>query len=518
MEKRLIMAIVFSMAVLFAYPYVANYINPPKPKKAVETVVPSEQKAVTEAPKKEEPKKPVKEDLTIVETPLYKAVFTNVGGAIRSFELKKYSVEMGKASPGISLNETIAKNKSFKTLIDANGLREEVIFTPSSASLTVAESGTGELVYTGSSSTGLKIEKRYGFSADTYFIETEIKATNAASTHFSGLAVVALNSGKAGKDADGYHTGPIIRTKDKLIRQADDEASKTGVGPIKWMGLEDKYFLSALIPVTDGQVSWKAEVASITDARAELQLPLTLAQGATQAYKYKTFVGPKEYDMMVNQKNDLEESIEFGWFDFMAKPFLVVLNFFQRYIGNYGIAIILLTVIIKVIFYPLTKKSMQSMNEMKKMQPQMAALKEKYKDNKDKMNKEMMDLYKRYKVNPLGGCLPMLLQIPVFIALYEVLYVAIELRHAPFFFWIQDLASKDPYYITPLLMGATMFIQQKMTPTSVDPTQAKIMLIMPVVFTFMFLNFPAGLVIYWLVNNVLSIIQQYYIQKAPVKA
>jgi len=202
----------------------------------------------------------------------------------------------------------------------------------------------------------------------------------------------------------------------------------------------------------------------------------------------------------------------------MAKPMLVVLNFVEKYLGNYGLAIILVTIIIKLIFYPLSKHSLKSMRDMQQLQPQLAALKEKYKDDKDKMNKELMGMYKRYKVNPLGGCLPMVLRIPVFIALYEVLYVAIELRHAPLFFWIHDLSAKDPYYITPLIMGATMFLQQKMTPSTMDPNQAKIMLIMPVVFTFMFLSFPSGLVLYWLVNNILTVGQQYYIQKSPSKA
>ena len=218
-------------------------------------------------------------------------------------------------------------------------------------------------------------------------------------------------------------------------------------------------------------------------------------------------------DILTAQGVHLEDSIDLGWFSFMAKPFLMAMNFLHAYIPNYGLVIILLTVIIKILFHPLTKKSLNSMKEMQKVQPQIVALRERYKDDKEKMNRELMELYKRYKINPVGGCLPMILQIPVFIALYNVLSASIELRHAPFALWIYDLSAKDPYYVTPILMGATMLIQQKMTPSTVDPTQAKVMLIMPVVFTFMFLNFPSGLVIYWLINNVLSIAQQYYIQK-----
>jgi YidC/Oxa1 family membrane protein insertase len=187
-----------------------------------------------------------------------------------------------------------------------------------------------------------------------------------------------------------------------------------------------------------------------------------------------------------------------------------VLRFIYSYTHNYGVAIILITVLIKIIFFPLSQKSFRSMNEMKKVQPYIKIIQERYKDDKAMLNQEMMKVYKEHKVNPLGGCMPMLLQVPVFIALYNALLVSIELRGAPFMLWIQDLSEKDPYYVTPILMGASMFVQQKMTPTMGDPLQAKMMQFLPLIFTFMFLNFPVGLVIYWLVNNVLTIAQQYY--------
>ena len=194
---------------------------------------------------------------------------------------------------------------------------------------------------------------------------------------------------------------------------------------------------------------------------------------------------------------------------------MVVLKFFYGFIGNYGFAVILLTVCIKLIFWPLTQKSYKSMKGMQKLQPEMKKMREKHGKDKQKLNQEMMSFYKDNKVNPLGGCLPMVIQIPVFFALYRVLLGSIELRHAPFMLWITDLSAKDPYYVTPLIMGVTMFLQQKMTPTNMDPTQAKIMLMMPVVFTFMFLNFPSGLVLYWLTNNLLTILQQYLIKRQP---
>ena len=233
------------------------------------------------------------------------------------------------------------------------------------------------------------------------------------------------------------------------------------------------------------------------------------------AFDYVSFIGPKDYDLLKASGHQLEQAKDYGFFSVLAKPLMHVLKFFYGYIGNYGFSIILLTICIKLIFWPLTQKSYKSMKGMQKLQPQMQKMREKYSNDKQRLNQEMMSFYKENKVNPLGGCLPMLIQIPVFFALYQVLLGAIELRHAPFIFWIADLSVKDPYYITPLIMGATMFVQQKMTPTNMDPTQAKIMLMMPVVFTFMFLNFPAGLVVYWMVNNLLTILQQYLIKRQP---
>jgi len=523
MDKKLWLALILSMVVIFFYPYLIKWYYPQQSvpaEKTAETSVPAGVPVQAEVPAgapQGQTQKPATEELTTVETPLFKAVFSSAGGGIKSLELKKYNVGLDDPA-AVNAAQKVAAQNSFRSQFDLGGTVETPSFRPSSASLSLAEGSSGELTYTGTLSNGLTVEKKYVFSADTYFIGTELKAFNSTGTAVSVRADIVLNAPVSGKDDTGYHQGPIVRSEKELVRQDEDERTLTGSSKLKWLGLEDKYFLAALVPLTDAQFSWVTEVHSPGNSRATLQFPVNLAPGGSARVAYNTFLGPKEYDRLLKHKTGLEEAIEFGWFDWMAKPFLVVLNFFNRYIGNYGIAIIVLTVIIKVLFYPLTKKSLHSMRDMQKMQPQMAALKEKYKDDKQKMNKELMELYKRNKINPVGGCLPMVLQIPVFIALYEVLYVAIELRHAPFFLWITDLSAKDPYYITPILMGATMFLQQKMTPTSVDPAQQKIMMLMPIIFTFMFLSFPAGLVLYWLVNNVLSIGQQYFVYKTPAKA
>jgi len=256
---------------------------------------------------------------------------------------------------------------------------------------------------------------------------------------------------------------------------------------------------------------------------------IRIEPGQQVVLKHQLFMGPKQMDLLNAVGKGLGNLIDFGWFDFLARPCLHFMNLIYGVIPNYGLAIIIITVIIKILLWPLGTKSYKSMNEMKRIQPLMAEIREKYKNDKTKQNQEVMNLYRTYKVNPMGGCLPMVLQIPVFFALYRMLYEAIELRHAPFVGWINDLSAPDrlfnfgfsiplmePPYGIPvltLIMGASMFLQQKMSPPMGDPAQAKMMMAMPIVFTFIFINFSSGLVLYWLVNNVLSIAQQYYIQK-----
>jgi YidC/Oxa1 family membrane protein insertase len=238
--------------------------------------------------------------------------------------------------------------------------------------------------------------------------------------------------------------------------------------------------------------------------------PVIAFRGMPGTHTFVLFAGPKDHGRLASLDLGLEHIIDFGFFSIIARPLFWILKFFYRYIGNYGWAIVLLTIVVRVPFIPILNRGQRSMKKLQELQPKMNELKEKYKKDPQKMQAEMMELYKKYKVNPMGGCLPMLLQIPFFFALYKVLLVAIELRGAPWIFWIADLSAKDPYYVLPLVMGATMVLQQKMTPSTMDPKQAKMMMLMPVVFTFMFLNFASGLVLYWLVNNVLGIAQQFY--------
>jgi YidC/Oxa1 family membrane protein insertase len=282
---------------------------------------------------------------------------------------------------------------------------------------------------------------------------------------------------------------------------------------VVWGSLQSKYFMTAAVPLSGAaekiRVAMNGDLLESVLVAPALQLP----PGGYRQFDYLLFFGPKDHELLKVADHRLDEAVHFGFFDLLAKPLLYVLVFFYGFLKNYGLAIILLTVIIKLLFWPLTHKSFASMKAMQKLQPEMQKLRDKFKNDKERLNRELMELYKTHRVNPLGGCLPMLVQIPVFFALYKVLLDSIALRQAPFMLWLTDLSAKDPYYITPLLMGASMFVQQKMTPTTADPMQAKIFMFMPVIFTFLFLNFPSGLVIYWLVNNLLTIAQQYYINR-----
>jgi YidC/Oxa1 family membrane protein insertase len=302
-------------------------------------------------------------------------------------------------------------------------------------------------------------------------------------------------------------------------------------GAVSWAGHMDSYFMLTLLPEKSGNGSITISASGEKNIRTVLtEGPRELAPGASAVFAHEGYFGPKKLSYLKEVGYELEETINFGWFGPLAKPMLWLLNFFHGIFGNYGIAIILLTCAVKGAFWPVTHKGMKSMKNMQKIQPKVAKLREKFKDDPAKMNQEMMAMYKTYKVNPLGGCLPMLIQIPFFFALYKVLMAAIELRHAPFMLWINDLSAPDrlmlgfeiPWLhgipVLTLLMGGTMYLQQKMTPTTADPQQAKMMQMMPVVFTIMFVNFASGLVLYWFVSNLLSILQQQLINRQTVEA
>ncbi len=392
---------------------------------------------------------------------------------------------------------------------------------------------TATLKMTAIAGNGIEIERLYTFTRGSYFIDLAIKVTNTSPNMLQGEPrlhqIDTTLGGKASSSADRFlFGGPAAYINGELheIEPEDfQEAPVTFNGTIDWAGYEGNYFLCALLPEESAGQSFSME-GNEKLVRTSLSGKLaTLSPGAAQTFNYRIFYAPKKLSLLKEAGANLDKAVNFGWFTFIGKPMLWLLNTLYSVVKNYGVAIIFVTILIKLLFWPITQKGMKSMKNMQKLQPKMAKLKEKYKDNPQEMNKEVMNLYKTYKVNPLGGCLPMLIQIPFFFALYRVLLQSIELRHAPFMLWINDLSAPDrlfpaldlPYLggipVLTLLMGASMFLQQKMTPTTADPTQARIMMFLPVIFTFMFFNFPAGLVLYWLVNNLLSIVQQILINR-----
>ncbi|MDH7500927.1 MAG: membrane protein insertase YidC, partial [candidate division NC10 bacterium] len=292
-------------------------------------------------------------------------------------------------------------------------------------------------------------------------------------------------------------------------------------GEVSWTALHDTYFCAALIPLQRGG---RVRLERMREGGPVISLTFPeerIPPGGVAGESYSAFIGPKEIDRLSRLGFGMREIIDLGWFGFLARPALYFLKYTNRYLGNYGLAIIVLTLLMRIILFPLTYKSFKSMQEMQRLQPKINLLRERYKEDAKRMNQELMELYRKHQINPLGGCLPMLVQIPIFIALYNALINSVELWRAPFLLWIKDLSAKDPYYVLPILMGASWVIQQAMTPTVGDPRQAKMMLLMPVIFTFMFLNFPSGLVLYFLVSNLLGIGQQYLMNrqlKAPPKA
>ncbi|MDX8403204.1 MAG: membrane protein insertase YidC [Mariprofundaceae bacterium] len=306
------------------------------------------------------------------------------------------------------------------------------------------------------------------------------------------------------------HAGPIGLMDDKLQEVTYDDLDEAGTIRLAasggWTGITNRYFITAIYADQnkDYRYYYKGDGRSYQSG----MLDDGVMDGKTASFKSNIYIGPKHIPTLKQQGVKLERSVDYGWVAVISKPLHEGLIWFYKYIPNYGWCIILLLIVIKILFFYPTQKSYQSMAAMRKLQPEQQRLKERFGDDRQQMGQEMMALYKKNKVNPLGGCLPILIQIPVFFALYKVLLMSIEMRQAPFIGWIQDLSVQDPFYILPLLMGASMFIQQRLNPQPPDPMQAKIMSFLPMLFTVMFLFFPAGLVLYWVVNNVLSIIQQ----------
>ncbi len=455
----------------------------------------------------------------MVETPLYRATFNSSGGVLEHFDLRRFRQTLDPDSPGIDLitpRSLIQGPMGITWNRIPTWLEGEWSFDGEDLVIGPGEEKT--LTFLGRID-GIEIIRELTFLADTYEILENVQVTNTTESAVSGelaniLATPAFADDRFNPTRVAYFDqSGLSHEKDKQLREGF-----THQNGLKWSGIGNHYFLLAFVPQTAQDPALRANLENDI-YRIAVSEGLYLSPGNTETLANTYYIGPKDREYLRDAPEELVRAINYGWFNVFSKPLIISLNFFHTHTGNYGVAILILTLIIKIVFWPLAQKSYKSMNQLKKLQPMMTKIREKYKDDRQKMNEEMMRLYKTYKVNPAGGCLPILVQIPVFIALYQGLMGAVELRHAAFIYyvpftdiiWLADLSAKDPFYITPVIMGATMFLQQKMAPPPGDPLQAKIMLFLPLVFIFIFISFPAGLVLYWLTNNVLSIGQQWWV-------
>lgn len=504
LEKRTLIAIILALVVLVASQYFYSLFSPhtsqPPAKKEVvkkeDSKIDRNERPVTIPPATTEYRE-VK-----VETDLYQATISSRGGTITGFRLRNY-----KDKNGISVS-LASDSDNYPALAIGSDIQ---VMTSSTQQPNFSIKGEGLLLKGNEKgslileyfSPQLTIRRTYTFYGNTYKIDITEEVTGLPDYWVTLGASLGYNDVK---DGTAPHIGPVLlKDTDRMEFTAKKlKEPKVITERIKWIAQEDKYFFAAIIPpqnLSETRV-WKDKDLIISAIR--------LKSGVNA---YSVYVGPKDYDTLKGLKLDLEHIIDFGFFSILARPLFWILKIFYSFTGNYGWAIVLLTIITRLPFIPIINKGQKAMKRLQEIQPRINELREKYRNDPQRLQKEMMEIYKKYKVNPMGGCLPMLLQIPVFFALYKVLLIAIELRGAHFMFWIKDLSVKDPYYILPIIMGVTMVIQQKMTPSSLDPRQNKIMMFMPVIFTFLFLNFASGLVLYWLVNNILSIGQQIYINK-----
>ncbi len=541
MEKRVIVFLIISLTVIIGYDYLLKGMGllPPSEPVQVATTTGSpaaagksagsdgaftEAASPAAASSSGSPTQPVasdgasgtaKEEQTIeVDTDLFKAKFSNRGAVLKSWELKRYTTAAEQGPVPVQLVYAGGRFKGPLSLVTGDqavtsDLGSALYHVTQDLSRLDSAHPVGHVTFKYHDvQRNVDVEKELTFHHGSYVVDIAVRTQGLTTpvdvTLGTNFGIVEWGEGFIGL------MGSASLVDDKVLKETPDgEAERKG--DVKWSAIQDKYFLSVLMPQKASAALAKKEGDKLVSAG--VRFPASAA-GSTMAMQL--YAGPKEYDTLKGLNAGLEDTIDFGWFVFgswglvkaVAKPIFYVLRFLYEFTHNYGVTIILLTMLIKLMFVPLQYKSYKSMKQMQVIQPKVLAIQNKFKDDRERLNKELIKLYKDHRVNPVGGCLPMVLQMPVFVALFNILYMTIDLRQAPFMLWIKDLSVQDPYYVLPIIMGATMVIQQKITPTTMDPTQAKIMLFLPVFMTFLFVNFPAGLVLYWLTNNTLTITQQ----------
>ena len=481
MEKRPFIAVGLSIAVFYLFSMVFG----PDKKKVEPPVAQSSSATVSSAVKQNQQSAALQNPATVavqslptnvpqkeinVETDLYTAVFSSRGASLKSITLKNYREQNTPDAKKVTLgNDSDPSIYSFSTRASGINLPDNTVFLPDADGIKIDKAGSGKLTFNYISGQGYTVRKVYTFTSGAYGIKLETQIFNNSAAPLVGAIQQVMTYPAEPKVKDNrFDTAGAYLFSDNSIQSNKIKdvasASKRYDKSIQWSGFADKYFLNAILAEKNSiaAVELKKNGAGFFESIVSSP-PFTINPGQSTTSTYSLFVGPKDIDILKAQGNSLEQSLDLGWFTVIAKPLLYSLKFFYNYVGNYGIAIIIITIILKAFFFPLTHKSYKSMKGMQKIQPEMTKLREKYKDDRDAMNKAVMELYREHKVNPMGGCLPMVVQIPVFFALYKSLMFSIELRHAPFFLWVTELADKDPYYVTPVIMGITMFVQQKMT-------------------------------------------------------
>jgi len=470
------------------------------------------------------------DQLITVRTDVYEITIDRVGGNLIQSSLLQYDRSLDSDESLRLLQNTKQRTYIMESgLIGKNGIdnrrQGQSALYSASANEYVLEEGEDTLTVNLELTTesGVSITKQYQFARDSYEIDVRYLINNQSSepwqANMTGKIVRDQAPDPTAQTSLGIraYLGMVVSSSEDPYEKYDfDDLRENPVNRSVtngWLAFLQHYFLSAWIPEQGQPAQFQTTQRGNLFVMGFVYPATQVAPGQTGEVAARAYVGPKIIERLENVAPNLDRTVDFGFLFFIALPLFIILDWFYGLVGNWGVAIILLTVLVKAVFFKLSATSYRSMARMRAVAPQLTRLKELYGDDRQRMSQEMMALYKKEKINPLGGCLPILVQMPVFISLYWVLFESVQLRHAPFMLWINDLSVMDPYFILPLLMGASMMLQMHLNPTPPDPMQAKIMKMMPIVFTVFFLWFPAGLVLYWLTNNILSIAQQWYITR-----
>ncbi len=460
----------------------------------------------------------------LVATDMLVAEIDTVGGDVRRLELQKHKATEDKTRNFVLLDDSDPAKKLYVSqsgFTDPNLPNHKTVFSAKPGSYTLAEGQNAlevRLNWTGAN--GVQVDKIYTFHRGSYVVDLKYEIRNQSTNPLASWVYYQLvhdsESSQTSKMMPTFSGAAYFTEADKYKKLTFENMGKEDLQKSAkdgWIGIVQHYFASAWLPKATNREYYTSSLGNKLFS-AGVKFPLeTVAPGAMTTASARLFAGPQEQAHLKDVAPGLEYTVDYGWLTVIAAPLFWVLSAIQKWVGNWGVAIILLTVLIKLAFYPLSAASYKSMAQMRKLAPRLQSLKERFGDDREKMHQAMMELYKTEKINPMGGCLPILVQIPVFISLYWVLLGSVEMRQAPFMLWIQDLSATDPYYVLPVVMGLTMILQSRLNPTPPDPIQARIMMMMPIVFSVFFFFFPAGLVLYWLVNNILSIAQQWTINR-----